>query len=391
MKKATYLLLILFIITANYFGQASSVKEMDQNYVDWYSKDLSIDSKAGVSVRKAYLEFLKERNSKKTVVVAVIDSGVDIKHEDLQGKIWVNKNEVPNNNIDDDNNGYIDDIHGWSFLGNGSGENTTYANYEYVRIVKKNDITDPSYKAAKAMYDKELEETSIEQKNISIIEEVINRAKEIIKENTGIEVNTTDDLNKVNSTKEQVILSKNYLKMQYDNGLTEEILTEFKERNNTALKYHINTEFNPRSLIGDDPFNIEDRIYGNSDVTGPASSHGTSVAGVIAAVRDNGIGIDGIATDVKIMALRAVPDGDELDKDIALAIIYAVDNGAEIINMSFGKQFSPNKEFVDNAIKYAENHNVLLVHAAGNEGDDIDVNVKYPSKIYNTEKVLPTT
>jgi cell wall-associated protease len=112
---------------------------------------------------------------------------------------------------------------------------------------------------------------------------------------------------------------------------------------------------------------------------GNGSKHGTHVSGLIGAVRNNGIGVDGVADNVKIMMLRVVPDGDEYDKDVALAIRYAVDNGAKVINMSFGKYFSPEKRWVDSAVKYAEQHDVLIVHASGNESNDVDVKENYPN------------
>src|SRR5690606_16666116 len=90
----------------------------------------------------------------------------------------------------------------------------------------------------------------------------------------------------------------------------------------------------------------------------------------------------GIADNVRIMSIRAVPNGDERDKDIANAIRYAADNGAHIINMSFGKGFSPQKEAVDKAVKYAESKGVLMIHAAGNGSDDLDREANFPNKTY---------
>jgi subtilisin family serine protease len=110
--------------------------------------------------------------------------------------------------------------------------------------------------------------------------------------------------------------------------------------------------------------------------------HGTHVAGIIGAVRNNDVGVDGIAPSVKVMMVRAVPDGDERDKDIANAIRYAVDNGAQVINMSFGKAFSPQKAAVDSAVRYADAHGVLMVHAAGNDAENSDVKASFPSPNY---------
>tara|TARA_B100000809_G_scaffold139329_2_gene136962 strand:+ start:4947 stop:6518 length:1572 start_codon:yes stop_codon:yes gene_type:complete len=382
MKSIVIAFLIISFSTTVCLGQVSSVDLLDKTHVNWHNKDLQIDSKVGVSVRKTYLELLKDKKSKKTVVVAVIDTGVDKDHEDLKDKVWINKGEIPDNNIDDDQNGYVDDVYGWNYLGGSSGDNINYENYEYTRLIKFKDVKHPFYNEAKLAYDKEFDKRKKDRNYIEKLEENLKIAKDIIKENTGVEVLSGKDLVSIKSNNEKVLSAKEYLNRRYSSGFTERGLARFKLSNDKYLKYYLNTQFNPREIAGDDPLDLSDKNYGNPNVTGPASSHGTSVAGVIAAIRDNGIGINGIATDVQIMVLRAIPNGDERDKDVALAIMYAVDNGADIINMSFGKKISPNKDFVDKAVRYAEDNNVLLVHAAGNEGVDIDAAPKFPSNIY---------
>ena len=363
-------------------GQVSSVEELKDANLNWQNKDLKTDETAGVSVRKAYLEFLKDKKAKKTVVVAVIDSGVDIGHEDLQGKIWTNTKEIPNNKIDDDNNGYVDDVHGWSFLGNSSGKNINEENLEFTRIVKRGEKDTPLYAAAKKEYDAALKSKKVTLESLEKAAAKYKESLETIKSATKIEVISLKDLEKVSSEDSNVIAAKSFLTKRYKSGFTMKGLEEYITYIEKQVNVYLNLDFNPREVVGDDPYNMEDKNYGNADVRGPAATHGTFVAGIIAAKRNNNIGINGIADNVKIMALRAIPDGDERDKDVALAIMYAVDNGADIINMSFGKTYSPNKKFVDKAVKYAEDNNVLLVHAAGNEGKDIDVHTKYPSNIY---------
>ncbi|MGB0882214.1 MAG: S8 family peptidase [Vicingaceae bacterium] len=364
------------------FGQASSVEELKDANINWQNKDLKTDATAGVSVRKAYLDFLKDKKAKKTVVVAVIDSGVDIEHEDLNGKIWTNKKEIPGNRIDDDKNGYVDDINGWSFLGHSSGKNINEENLEFTRIVKRGEKDNPLYAAAKKEYDAELKSKKATLESLEKAASKYNEAVETIKTATKVEVSSLEDLEKVSSEDSNVISAKNFLSKRYKAGFSMKGLQSYIDYIDKQVNVYLNLDFNPREIVGDDPYNMEDRNYGNSDVRGPAATHGTFVAGIIAANRNNGIGIDGIADNVQIMALRAIPDGDERDKDVALAIRYAVDNGADIINMSFGKTYSPNKKFVDEAVKYAEDNNVLLVHAAGNEGKDIDIHTKYPSNLY---------
>jgi subtilisin family serine protease len=375
------ILVILFISACiSLRAQVNSVDKLDANYLNWYNLDPENDNKGGTSVNKAYEKLLADKQTKKTIIVAVIDSGVDPSHEDLKGKIWINEDEIPGNNIDDDKNGYVDDIHGWNFIGNANGQNVNAENLEYTRIIK--DKNSPFYIEAKQLYDAELEKRTQEKANIQKFEAVYSKAKSIIKTKLGIEVKTLEDVSKINSNDPEVLRAVAFLKDRYEKGFTEEILQNIISSNKIWLEKRLNTNFDPRTIVGDDPTNLTDRPYGNPDVKGPRCNHGTSVAGVIAGIRNNNLGIDGIATDVKLMILRSTPDGDERDKDVALAIQYAVENGAHIINMSFGKQLSPQKSFVDEMVKLADQKNVLIVHAAGNEGSNIEVKERFPSERY---------
>ncbi|MBL7834150.1 MAG: S8 family peptidase [Cyclobacteriaceae bacterium] len=362
------------------YAQVSSVDKLDANNLNWQNRDPEKDKTAGTSVDKAYSTLLADKKPKKTIIVAVIDGGVDIDHEDLKEKIWVNEDEIPGNNIDDDKNGYVDDVHGWNFIGNAQGQNINEENVEYTRLVK--DKNSPFYSEAKQLFDAEFEKRTQEKASIEKFQLVYNRAKAIIKGATNADVRSLEDINKIQTKDPDALRAIAFLKDRYENGFTEEILQQIITQNNLWLQKRLNVNFNARAIVGDDPTNLNDRNYGNPDVKGPRANHGTSVAGVIAAVRNNNIGINGIASDVKLMILRSTPDGDERDKDVALAIKYAVDNGAHIINMSFGKQLSPQKAFVDEMVKYADEKNVLLVHAAGNEGSDVDLKERYPSDRY---------
>ncbi|WP_164891158.1 S8 family peptidase [Botryobacter ruber] len=375
----------------------SSVASFDESLLNWYNKDASQDKIHGVGVNRAYNELLQNRKPKKTVVVAVIDSGIDIKHTELQGKIWTNPNEIPGNGIDDDNNGYVDDIHGWGFLGNSNGENVQYETYEYVRILRE--LT-PKYRSIKSIKEvpaheqaeyktylqcrdafvKEYTEQQKTKANLENFEQYLNRCEAILAHHLGKEEVTLEDIKGITSRDPQVLSARKWLLGRYDMGFTKEDLQKAKKMNNLYLEEHLNLKRNHRTILADNPQDLNDRNYGNNDVTGPRADHGTPVAGIIGGVRNNNVGIDGIAEDIRIMALRAVPNGDEYDKDIALAIRYAVDNGANIINMSFGKAFSPQKKFVDEAVKYAEEKNVLLVHAAGNDAKNVDQEAFYPNR-----------
>lgn len=359
---------------------ATTTDNFNKQNLNWFDKDYDADKISGASVNKTYETLLKDLQAKDTIVVAVIDGGVDIYHDEFQGRIWVNKKEVPGNNKDDDGNGYIDDVNGWNFLGNSSGVNVNYENYEYTRILKEKNSSNPSYTLAKELYDKEMKDRQSESDDLNKFESIYNKCISIIQENCKVDVKGPEDLQKVVVTTPQVSSAKNFLQSIYSKGITEKELKAQISRNDEFFKYYLNLNYNPREIVGDDPKKLEDKNYGNNDVKGPWPDHGTGVAGIIAANRTNGKGIMGIATQVKIMALRVVPNGDERDKDIALAIMYAVDNGARVINMSFGKKFSPNKEFVDGAARYAEKHNVLIIHAAGNDAADLDVREDYPSR-----------
>lgn len=384
MKKTSTILLSIFALSLAY-GQETDINKFEADYINWYNKDLSADDIMGTSVDKAYIELLNNLTPKKTVVVAVIDGGVDILHEDLEGRIWINEDEIPNNGIDDDKNGYIDDVYGWNFIGNKSGENVFCENLEITRVVKAKDENYAGYAKAKELYDLELSKRKQEKKNYQSFKAAWDNSKRIIKDNTGIEVKNQEDLLNVKSDKRSVIRAYSFLNQKYSQGVSDELVNSLLDRTNLYLDCYLNLDLDARSLVGDNPLDLDDKVYGNNDVIGGRSSHGTSVAGVIAAQRNNNIGINGIAENVRIMTLKSTPDGDERDKDVALAIMYAVDNGADIINMSFGKELSPQKTFVDQAVQYAEDNGVLLIHAAGNEAKNLDVDKVYPTDVYPNE------
>lgn len=374
----------------------STVDSLNKHFLNWYNLDPAKDRIQGASVNRAYKDLLMQKAPHKKIVVAVIDGGVDISHEDLQGKIWINKGEISDNGIDDDNNGYIDDIHGWNFIGNAKGENIHYENLEHVRIVKKfnskfTDVQVPDqmsktdqeeyalYMTCKEKYEQELKEYQDTEKLLTSFETGYIAAENALKTFLKKDQYCIADVKSIKSAPDDVKKARTYMLYLDKNGFTQQTLREMKDHTRSYLDYRLNLGFDPRTIISDNPEDITDNQYGNNDVKGPSPEHGTFVAGIIAANRDNRIGTDGIAENAEIMVLRAVPDGDERDKDIALAVRYAVDNGAQVINMSFGKDYSPQKLFVDEAIRYAERSNVLVVHAAGNESENLDEHERYPT------------
>ncbi len=359
--------------------KTTPVKEDDLKR--WSHLDLVKDTIPGMSVDKAYNELLKNKKGKK-VIVGVIDSGIDISHEDLKGKVWTNKKEIAGNKKDDDNNGYIDDINGWNFLGESNDENL-----ELTRIVKKGPNT-PGYAEAKAELDAKLAEMNQQKPQVDMIA----KADKDIRTHLKKEVYTLADLKAISTTDANLNQSKMIMTSvatQAGEGFQDEI-KEYIDYVYEQLNYNLNVNHDGRKLVGDNPNDINDKKYGNGNVKGPDVTdglHGTHVAGIIAQVRGNGKGGDGVINNVEIMALRAVPNGDEYDKDIALAIRYAVDNGAKVINGSFGKDYSPQKEWVWEAIKYAASKDVLIVHAAGNDAKDIDTEPNFPSDEVNGKEI----
>ncbi len=369
---------------------------------NWYNLDFQKDGVMGISTEKAQ-ELLKGKKPT-PVIVAVLDGGVDIQHEDLKDVLWTNPKEIPGNGKDDDGNGYIDDVHGWNFIGNKDGKNVNQDNLEVTRLIR---IYEPKYISvlpSTPLSEKERREFVAYQKMITdytslmddasfgkvnygrLKEEVDGIVKSIGKEPKDI---TKADLDNFQPTGDRQKMAIRIAKKELDNGSFEKFYTDISD----AVKYytdqtdfHLNKDFDPRNIVGDNYEDASERDYGNNDVKGPDAEHGTHVAGIIAAKRNNNIGVDGVADHVQIMAVRLVPNGDERDKDVANGIRYAVDNGARVINMSFGKGYVYNKKTVEDAIKYAESKDVLLVHAAGNDAQDNDVVKNYPMK-YFTDSV----
>lgn len=394
-----------------YFGDTTDVAR------DWFLRDPESDRLQGVSVEKAYTTVLAGKPSR-SVLVAVIDSGIDINHEDLKDVIWTNPGEIPANGIDDDKNGYVDDIHGWNFIGgkNGNVDNDTYElTREYMRlkgkyedegskkINRKNKEEFAYWKKIESRYnsyreksEKDFKECDQQLTIYKSFNENLIKSIDIIKSAYNTSTIDRKTIDTITTNDKKIQFSKYIIGVIFENSSDDDSLDEITaeldyiiQHNGTvcdhykiAIEYGYNQSFNSREVIGDDYNNLNEKNYGNADVIGPDPSHGTHVAGIIGANRTNNLGIKGIADNVRIMVIRAVPNGDERDKDIANAIIYAVDNGAKIINMSFGKDYSPQKEAVDKAVRYAESKNVLLVHAAGNDKDNIDVETNFPSRFY---------
>jgi cell wall-associated protease len=371
---------------------AKTGKMTELELQNWPHADIYTDSVPGMSLDKAY-QFVADKKAT-TVIVGVIDSGIDIGHEDLKDNVWTNSDEIAGNGKDDDKNGYIDDIHGWNFLG---GEGTaTPEQLEVTRIYKKldskfgdktedqiaeNDKEDYAYfQKVKKDFEKRVEKASGNYEYYKKTKRYLNDANEEAIQKLNKKDYTIADLNTLDEA------DKSPLLMQIlGNGGT---VAGVNDQLDSGIDYFgsqvnvmYNLDFDGRTATGDNPYDINDIPYGNGFIIGSLEDefHGTHVSGITLATRDNGVGMNGVAKNVKLLSVRAVPDGDEYDKDVALAIRYAVDNGAKVINMSFGKSYSPNAEWVYDALKYAASKDVLLVHAAGNDSKDIDKSDNFPN------------
>lgn len=339
---------------------------------NWGHLDLANDTIPGMSVDKAYRTIIGNKKGKK-VIVAVLDSGMDLKHEDLDDVLWTNKGERPGDGKDNDNNGYIDDIHGYNFLGESYNEQL-----EFARVLRLG-LGDASMRAkAKAKLDADYPKALANKQQYEQILQAVKNADAAVKKELGKSDYTQKDINGIKPKDEAMQQHVSVLKQMYTfNDSIPEIIEELTDGIThfaDQANYNLNKDFDGRKVVGDDPYDFSDNKYGNGNPQSRSEdeSHGTHVAGIIGAERNNGKGANGVANNVAIMSIRAVPNGDEYDKDIALGIRYAVDNGAKIINGSFGKSFSPKAEWVYEAIKYAASKDVLFIHAAGNDGANLD-------------------
>ncbi len=429
MRKLRVLLVVLAsVCVIDTFAQkdTSSLADTADVAQDWFLKDPEVDRYQGTSTEKTYATLLQGKPSKK-IRVAVIDSGIDIDHEDLKDVIWTNDKEVKGNGIDDDKNGYVDDIHGWNFIGGKSGSvnaDTYEVTREYTRLkplydsidekkIKKKDRAEYElWKVVKTEYEKELksnqEQFDVFSQQYSLYVNAfrtLSYCDSIVSTSLGVNSVSKSSLSSLTTANDTVLFAKETLLKVLENVEGDIMVADFLEELRVyiddlqegvdhfkaAVEFGYNTEYNSRLIVGDNPNDPYEKNYGNNDVKGGDAKHGTHVAGIIGANRKNDIGVKGIADNVEIIAIRVVPpNGDERDKDIANGIIYAVDNGAQIINMSFGKDYSPHKEAVDKAVKYAEQKGVLLMHAAGNEGENLDNTAQFPTRQYKNKKVAQT-
>lgn len=411
----------LLIAAAFYAGFATIAAQTatpnDKDQKTWYHKDYATTKVYGVNTENAY-KFLESKGLKpKTVVVGVLDSGVEVDHPGLAKNMWKNPNEVPNNGKDDDGNGYVDDIFGWNFLG-GKNADIDVDNMEVTRVVKKYQSVFEGPDSAKnkenqakmpeefAMYMKSKEvftkKSQEAKQNVQLYTMIKNAIPDMVKL-LGNKTLTKENLATIKPSTQQEAMAMQVLAQvsndpQVVGKSAAEVKTYMDAQMKEALDYFTpqaekgyNLDFDPRKeIVGDNYDDYSEKKYGNNHYEGPDAKHGTHVAGIIAGLPNGSEPQYGVASRVaKIMTVRAVPDGDERDKDVANAIRYAVDNGAKILNMSFGKPVSPGKNVVWDAFKYAESKGVLLVKAAGNENEDIAEHQYFPTNYKSTTDEKP--
>jgi len=397
--KRTLLFATGCLISMGLFAQKKEVPK------GWHLLDQKDSGYYGISIDKAY-QFVKSKNLKSTpVIVAVIDSGVDTLHEDLKSVLWHNPKEIPGNGIDDDKNGYVDDIYGWNFLGGRDGRNVEKDSYEAARVYhrlktkwEEKDIASGTLSAdetkeykmwLKAKFDIVGEINPLEVIQVKRMYKDLKLGDSIIRKDLEKEEYNCKDLSDYTATSDKAKKVKSILlnicKGNDNDDISNVMILDELEGDINKFEAVDKAPKDYRNeIVKDNYYDFNDKFYGNNNVmvSNTAALHGTHVSGIIGAARNNGVGMDGVADNVRIMTVRAVPDGDEHDKDIALAIRYAADNGAKVINMSFGKGFSPEKKWVDDAVKYAETKGVLLVHAAGNSHQNLDTTYNFPTPVF---------
>jgi subtilisin family serine protease len=357
---------------------AVTISEAPKN---WQLLDEATDHVPGISADRAMNELLRGKTPKQTVLVAIIDNGIDTLHADLKANLWTNPK---------------DGTHGWNFIGGADGKDVNFDTFEVTREYARchgkaaasgaPPITDAARcKDIDAAYTKQRTQIERTADNYRQVNNVLRQIVPALARTAAVEADslTPEQVKALSPSTPQLVAARQmYLELS-SQGATPSVIEDGLKSLEGQLQYSLNPDFNPRTVVGDNYSNPNEHGYGNRDVMGPEAKHGTHVAGIIGAVRANGLGIDGIAPSVKFMMIRTVPDGDERDKDVANAIRFAADHGAQIISMSFGKAFSPYKAAVDDAVKYADAKGILMVHAAGNDGADLSLGKNFPKPEYN--------
>ncbi len=341
---------------------------------------------------EAARSILAGRQPKRSVVVAIIDSGIDTAHAALHAHLWANPKEVPGNGRDDDGDGYVDDYRGWNYIGGPDGD-VDHDTFEVTRLHVRctaaagsapasvpvaGDTRQVSCDSIASAFDQKRQEAEQTMDQVEKIDQALKQIVPVLRQALGGDSVTVEAVRSLSSPDMSVQRARAIYLNLADHGVNPDVIAEAKDEYGNQLQYGLNTSYDPRHIVGDDYADKTQRSYGNSDVVGPEAMHGTHVSGIVMKEASTA----GAADSVRIMVVRTVPDGDERDKDVANAIRFAADHGANVINMSFGKPYSPSKPVVDDAVRYAQSKGVLMIHAAGNDAEDLAQNTDYPNRNY---------
>ena len=398
-KRRCFISGIMLLLVSTMSAQTAA----DDVYAGWYKTWNDSLKGANITAAQQYLHSHKAKK-KRTVVVGIIDSGADTECLALKRALWTNAKEKINGK-DDDHNGYVDDVHGWNFLGTKDGKfNMTSAGTEeyrqfkrlypkYKNVKSREEVADSNRKEyayymamrRKAKINSYLmfyEVAARKQKLMGEMDDMLKRAKLDVDTLTmGGMLNTEVADTLVKDTFVKLIMAdlyKNPMTTRWDDYVK-------KQRADFALMgkriYSIEHDKDKRLLMGDNQEDATDRFYGNNMLNIEGMEHGNFVASVVAGNVVDDSRYSGVCVDARVMPVRVCPEGDEYDKDVATGIIYAVDNGAKIINLSLGKYTSPHPEMVNEAIAYAGKHDVLVIGAAGNNHLNIDSIAYFPAAV----------
>ena len=433
MKKYFLLLMASACISV---ANAQLVKQNDQGEkkqsdLDWYNCSFDKDNVYGAEVNKAY-DFLKGKKMKKRPVVALIGSGIDVEHEDLKQAIWFNPKEKADGK-DNDKNGLVDDINGWNFLGGKDGQvmestmregdreflrlKDKYADYmfdgkDYYKIINEKmtkvpapeNVDEFNYYRFNVMPESPIAGSYGGWVLVQAVKEYAAKFDKMMRERFPNKELTQEDFNICydpkaprDSLAEVAFMVCAYGFSIYQTDKWDAVYAGIKsgaQIQQSQAEYEAKVkQFGSdgrATIIGDNYLDINDNKYGNNVLLTTDASIGTMEAGIIAGKRDNGLGGNGIMDQAEIMTLRVSANGEPYLKDIALAIRYAVDHGADVILLPVQNSLYPEdqKKWISEALEYAESKGVLAITPAWEASQDLSKDIYFPNRWMTGKKEL---
>src|SRR5256885_7019067 len=230
---------------------------------NWQLLDETTDGVPGISAERAQRELLANRQPARTVLVAVIDGGIDTSHVDLRANLWTNPKEIFGNGRDDDNNGYVDDLHGWNFIGGRDGKDVHYDTFEVTRLYGwcTGAGTNPGplppdekrhCEDIKAEFKKTRDETQNNVTQINQIDAVLSQILPILRQAVGTDSLTRATVSAIKPANSQVEQAKTIFLRLAAEGITPKDVAEAKTEYEARLQYALNPAYNPRTIVGDD-------------------------------------------------------------------------------------------------------------------------------------------